>query len=89
MTMMYHINALLNNEEWTAVLEASALGKATGVASGDKPEAKVTKIRSGSTKFAHLTRRVSSFSHLSRVDFRSKFFLNGAGRISLQKDLLL
>ena len=36
--LMYHINALLHNQEWTAVLKASINGIAAVAASGDKPD---------------------------------------------------
>lgn len=36
--LMYHISALLHNDEWTGVLEASIAGG--GSSSGDKPETK-------------------------------------------------
>ena len=55
--LMYHINALLHNPEWTAVLKASINGIAAVAASGDKP-VKGWRLRSGIRKFAHLDRRV-------------------------------
>ena len=56
--LMYHIAALLNNEEWTAVLEASLhSGGQAPKASGDKPE-KVWKLRTALKKFGHLDRHV-------------------------------
>ena len=36
--LMYHINALLNNEEWTAVLTSSIGGSGEQPDSGTKPE---------------------------------------------------
>ena len=61
--LMYHINALLHNKEWTNVLEASLHHKAATEAqdaaksSGDKPE-KVWPIRAGIKKFVQLSRNV-------------------------------
>ena len=55
--LMYHINALLHNEEWTAVLKASINGIAAVAASGDKP-GKGWRLRAGIRKFGHLDRRV-------------------------------
>ena len=55
--LMYHINALLHNPEWTAVLKASINGIAAVAASGDKP-VKGWRLRSGIRKFGHLDRRV-------------------------------
>ena len=64
--LMYHINALLNNEEWTAVL-TSSIGGGQGAqeVSGDKPDSakKAWKLRTGMQKFAHLDRRNSN--HIS------------------------
>ena len=54
--LMYHIHALLHNEDWTSVLEASALG-ITSRCCGDKPVSKETKkLQRGVKKFKHLTR---------------------------------
>ena len=55
--LMYHLNALPHNPEWTAVLKASINGIAAVAASGDKP-VKGWRLRSGIRKFAHLDRRV-------------------------------
>ena len=55
--LMYHINALLHNQEWTAVLKASINGIAAVAPSGDKP-AKGWRLRAGIRKFGHLGRRV-------------------------------
>ena len=55
--LMYHINALLHNQEWTAVLKASINGIAAVAPSGDKP-AKGWRLRAGIRKFGHLERRV-------------------------------
>ena len=65
--LMYHINALLNNEEWTAVLTSSIEGatSATGD-SGDKPGSgkKVWKLRAGLKKLGHLDRQnTNNISH--------------------------
>ena len=57
MPLMYHINALLHNEEWTAVLKASINGIAAVAAIGDKP-GKEWRLRTGIRKFGHLDRRV-------------------------------
>ena len=54
--LMYHIHALLNNEDWTSVLEASALGIANSCCS-DKPVSKDTKkLKKEVKKFEQLTR---------------------------------
>ena len=53
--LMYHINALLHNPEWTGVLKASINGIAA--VSGDKP-GKGWRLRAGIRKFGHLDRRV-------------------------------
>ena len=55
--LMYHINALLHNPEWTGVLKASINGIAAVAASGDKP-GRGWRLRAGIRKFAHLDRRV-------------------------------
>ena len=55
--LMYHINALLHNQEWTAVLKASINGIAAVAASGDKP-GKGWRLRAGIRKFGHLDRSV-------------------------------
>ena len=55
--LMYHINALLHNPEWTGVLKASINGVAAVAAIGDKP-GKGWRLRAGIRKFAHLHRRV-------------------------------
>ena len=53
--LMYHINALLHNPEWTGVLKASINGIAA--VSGDKP-GKGWRLRAGIRKFAQIGRRV-------------------------------
>ena len=57
--LMYHIHALLNNEEWKAVMEASALGQNCGDkpagSGGDKP-APSKGLRTNVKKFEHLPR---------------------------------
>lgn len=54
--LMYHISALLQNEEWRGVLEASALGKMK--ISGEKPVGKAPKVlRQNVKKFEHLNRQ--------------------------------
>ena len=55
--LMYHINALLHNPEWTGVLKASINGITAVAASGDKP-GKGWRLRAGIRKFGHLDRRV-------------------------------
>ena len=65
---MYHINALLNNEEWTAVLSSSIDSAATSQAGdcGDKPGSgkKVWKLRAGLKKLGHLDRQnTNNISH--------------------------
>ena len=55
--LMYHINALLHNPEWTGVLKASINGIAAVAASGDKP-GKGWRLRAGIRKFDPLDRRV-------------------------------
>ena len=53
--LMYHMNALLENDEWRGVLIASAQGfKGTG-SSGDKP-APAKKLRVNVKQFGHLLR---------------------------------
>ena len=56
--LMYHIHALLQNEEWKAVLEAAALGHSgsTDNASGAKPDVE-RKLRTNVKKFEHLSSR--------------------------------
>jgi hypothetical protein len=57
--LMYHIYALLHNEEWKHVLMESALGndgdETTPTPNGDKP-ANDIKIRKGLNKFEQLKR---------------------------------
>ena len=65
--LMYHINALLNNEELAAVLTSSsdAVQSATGD-SGDKPGSgkKVWKLRAGLKKLCHLDgQNTNNISH--------------------------
>jgi hypothetical protein len=55
--LMYRINALLHNPEWTGVLKASINGVAAVAAIGDKP-GKGWRLRAGIRKFGHLDRRV-------------------------------
>ena len=55
--LMYHINALLHNPEWTGVLKASINGIAAVASSGGKP-GKEWRLRAGIRKFGHLDRRV-------------------------------
>ena len=55
--LMYHINALLHNPEWTGVLKASINGIGAVAASGDKP-GKGWRLRAGIRKLGHLDRRV-------------------------------
>ena len=56
--LMYHIHALLKNDDWRAVLEASAKGQATAEGgSGDKPD-QGRKLRANVKKFEHLTRQL-------------------------------
>ena len=53
--LMYHINALLENDEWRGVLIASSQGfKGTNI-SGDKPAA-AKKLRANVKMFGHLVR---------------------------------
>ena len=55
--LLYHLNALLHNEEWKAVLRASANPQKEG---GDKPDADQElgkKLRITMKKFGHLDRR--------------------------------
>ena len=64
--LMYHINALLNNAEWTAVLTSSISGgQGAQEVRGDKPDSakKTWRLRSGVKKFAHLDRR--NTNHIS------------------------
>ena len=59
--LMYHISALLHNEEWSSVLVASAMGmdgeKDPASPCGDKPA--VRKLRVGVKTFQHLQRTLS------------------------------
>ena len=55
--LMYHINALLHNPEWTGVLKASINGVAAVAAIGDKP-GKGWRLRAGIRKFGHIDRRL-------------------------------
>ena len=55
--LMYHIAAMLNNPEWTGVLEAAALGQAVATSGGDKPDTK-RPLRSGAKKFSHLLKHI-------------------------------
>ena len=69
--LMYHVSALLQNEEWKGVLRASIDGVES---SGDKPEptASKRKLRAGSKKFSHLTRPASEIVlYMYRLCFRS------------------
>ena len=52
--LMYHINALLNDPEWTAVLESSLKTQEQPIANGDKLDHR--KLRSIVKKFQHLDR---------------------------------
>ena len=63
--LMYHINALLHNPEWTGVLKASINGIAAVAASGDKP-GKGWRLRAGNRKFGHIDRRVMQLFCYSR-----------------------
>ena len=65
--LMYHIHALLNNDEWRGVLEASIHGHTDGK-SGEKPEDEEDdrKLRQGLKKFAHLLRLDTRF-HIGQV----------------------
>ena len=58
--LMYHINALLNNAEWTAVL-TSSIGGGQGAQDdcGDKPGSgkKAWRLRAGMKTLAHLDRQ--------------------------------
>jgi len=55
--LMYHINALLNNEEWTAVLCNSIQGNKAGSSSEKLVNKKQWKLRTGCKKLFHLDRR--------------------------------
>ena len=59
--LMYHISALLHNEEWSGVLINSALGmdgeKDPASPCGDKPV--LRKLRVGVKTFQHLSRTLS------------------------------
>jgi site-specific recombinase len=58
--LMYHISALLHNQEWKAVLVASALGDIDVEASADgaKPDKTEQKLRVGISKFQQLARHL-------------------------------
>ena len=64
--LMYHIHALLNNEEWTGVLEASISGSVTEQTCGEKPD-KEWKLRSTVKKFIHPDRLLKMFVILKWV----------------------
>ena len=64
--LMYHIHALLNNEEWTGVLEASISGSVTDQTCGEKGE-KEWKLRSNVKRLLHLDRSLKMFVILSWV----------------------
>ena len=53
--LMYHINALLENDEWRAVLEASANGRSMYITE-EKAKAPVAekKLKSNTKRFEHL-----------------------------------
>ena len=56
--LMYHIHALLQNEEWMGVLTASAMGYTSSIqGNGDKPAAQ-RRLRGNMKKFEHLTRHM-------------------------------
>ena len=59
--LMYHIHALLHNEEWKSVLLASALGEGeaegSGTPRGAKPDKKSQRLRATVRKFEQLVRR--------------------------------
>ena len=59
--LLYHLNALLHNSEWTAVLRASLeVSQSAGSPGGEKPAEKVKegrKLRANVTKFVHLCKR--------------------------------
>ncbi|MDA8584176.1 hypothetical protein N9L68_08065, partial [bacterium] len=54
---MYHLNALLHNPDWTAVLRAIIGGIAQAAVSGDKL-GKWWRVRAGVRKFGHIYGRV-------------------------------
>ena len=58
--LMYHIHALLQNDEWRGVLNASAHGIAAPTQTGDKP-APAKKLKVNLKKFEHLSRHLSFF----------------------------
>ena len=63
--LMYHVSALLANEEWTGVLKASSGGEDPQTTSGDKPAEPVKKrLRQGAKKFVHLTRHGKLVIHI-------------------------
>ena len=64
--LMYHIHALLNNEEWTGVLEASISGSGTEQACGAEQD-KEWKLRSGIKRLAHLDWSLKMFVILNWV----------------------
>ncbi|CAK0851989.1 unnamed protein product [Prorocentrum cordatum] len=55
--LLYHVNALLHNDEWRAVLKASAEGQCGAKPEGPPPEDVGKKLRVGIKKFGHLSRR--------------------------------
>ena len=56
--LLYHIGALLNNSEWTAVLEASIAGHEATCGDKQAPPRKQWKLRVDAKKFTHLDKRV-------------------------------
>lgn len=70
--LMYHISALLHNEEWLGVLTASAMGDEQAdplsPPGGAKPE-KAQKLRANVKKFEHLARRALPIPFTHMVSF--------------------
>jgi hypothetical protein len=56
--LMYHINALLHNDEWTGVLQSSIAGEAAtaAAAAATSQKTKVWNLRVAVKKFCHLSR---------------------------------
>ena len=81
--LMYHVAALLQNEEWKGVLRASIDGVEEG---GDKPEptASKRKLRAGSKKFSHLAKPENEIAlYMYRLGFRSLVETGSGLRLAL------
>jgi len=74
--LMYHVSALLQNEEWTGVLRASISGEDAQTASGDQPvEPPKKKLRQGTKKFVHLTRHGKLVIHIRETPLGLRLYM--------------